>query len=179
MQTLILVDRENKPLGTVDRAQAHASPGLLHRAFSVYIFRNHGAEVLIQRRQPGKLWGDVWANSCCSHPRAGDDIDEVAHRRLREELGFSCPLIPVTSFVYQAEDPAGKGAEHEHVTVYRGDMNPSVVVAADPTEVAEWKWVPVTELTDDMELHPDSYAPWFHQGLDLLLNQKPVNRLTD
>ncbi len=169
MQTLILVDRENNEIGTVDRADAHRSPGLLHRAFSVYIFRNGGTELLIQKRHSGKLWGNVWANSCCSHPRAGEEIDGVAERRLKEELGFTCDLTPVTSFVYQAEDPAGKGAEHEHVTIYRGDVKNDVTVTTDPKEVAEWKWVKVDDLRADMKKNPDRYAPWFHEGLKLLL----------
>lgn len=169
MQTLILVDRQNNPLGTVDRAQAHTSPGILHRAFSVYIFRSAGSELLIQKRHPGKLWGNVWANSCCSHPRAGEEIDEVASRRLKEELGFSCDLTPVTSLVYRAEDPEGKGAEHEHVTVYRGDVEAGMTVQTNPNEVADWKWVKVTELTNDMKKNPERYAPWFHAGLELLV----------
>lgn len=171
MQTLILVDRQNNPLGTVDRAQAHTSPGMLHRAFSVYIFRSAGSELLIQKRHPGKLWGNVWANSCCSHPRAGEEINEVAPRRLKEELGFSCDLAPVTHFIYQAEDPEGKGAEHEHVTIYRGDVADNVAVTVDPSEVAEWKWMEATKLMADMKENPDSYAPWFHQGLTLLRNK--------
>ncbi len=125
----------------------------------------------MQRRHPGKLWGDIWANSCCSHPRAGEDINEVAPRRLKEELGFACELTPVAGFVYQAEDPQGKGAEHEHVTVYRGDIDDDVTVNADPNEVAEWKWVDVQQLQADMQKNPDEYAPWFHQGLGLLMKR--------
>lgn len=168
MQNLILVDRENRTLGTMPREQVHASPGALHRAFSIYIFRKNGTELLIQKRHPSKLWGGVWANSCCSHPRDGEDIHEVAPRRLQEELGFTCALTPVGEFVYQAEDPNGKGAEHEHVTVFRGDIDDDVAVSADPGEVAEWKWVKIAELLEDMKRSPHEYAPWFHLGLKRL-----------
>lgn len=164
---LILVDEQNRAIGTASRQDAHASPGKLHRAFSVYVFRKSGTELLIQKRHTGKLWGGIWANSCCSHPREGEEIAEVAPRRLKEELGFTCALSIVGSFVYRAEDPAGKGAEHEHVTVFRGDVD-DATVKADPAEVAAWKWVNLDELQKEMVKNPDSYAPWFHTGLPLV-----------
>ncbi len=165
MQNLILVDNDNRAIGVMPRQQAHTSPGKLHRAFSIYVFRKNGTELLIQKRHPSKLWGKVWANSCCSHPREGEEITDVAPRRLKEELGFSCALTPIGEFVYQAEDPRGKGAEHEHVTVFRGDSDDEVTVSANPEEVAEWKWVKMTDLQNDMKKNPDDYAPWFHVGL--------------
>ena len=168
---LILVDENDRPLGTATREDAHQSPGALHRAFSVYIFRKDGQEILIQKRHADKLFGGLWANSCCSHPREGDDIHVIAARRLREELGFTCVLAPVATFVYQAEDPGHRGAEHEHVTVFRGDVD-NVTVAVDPTEVAEWKWIPVKELQEDMTKQPDKYAPWFHIGLEKILSDE-------
>lgn len=170
-QSLILVDKHDQPLGVLSREQAHASPGILHRAFSVYIFRKIGSEILIQRRSASKLFAGMWANSCCSHPREGEAIDEVAPRRLQEELGFTCPLTPVGSFTYQAEDPDGKGAEHEHVTIFRGDVNDDVTVTPDPGEVAEWKWANVSDLQRNMKEHPDLYAPWFHIGLEKILGK--------
>ncbi len=165
MQNLILVDTDNRKLGVMPRQEAHASPGTLHRAFSIYIFRKNGTELLIQKRSGKKLFAGLWANSCCSHPREGEEITDVAPRRLQEELGFTCALTPVGEFVYQAEDPDGKGAEHEHVTVFRGDVKDDVTVKANPDEVAEWKWIPVKDLRDDMKNHPDNYAPWFHIGI--------------
>ena len=166
---LILVDKENHPVGTASREDAHAFPtGKLHRAFSVYIFRRNGTEILIQRRSPAKLFAGLWANSCCSHPRDGEEITDVAPRRLQEELGFTCALHPVGEFIYHAEDPQGKGAEHEHVTIFRGDVD-AVTVSPDPQEIAEWKWMNVKELREDMTKNPDAYAPWFHIGLKKLL----------
>ena len=165
---LILVDEQNRALGTATREEAHASPGKLHRAFSIYVFRSGGTEMLIQKRHPHKLWGGIWANSCCSHPREGEEIAEVAPRRLQEELGFTCALTPAGSFVYRAEDPAGKGAEYEHVTIFRGDAPVNVSVRANPTEIAEWKWIGIDQLLNDMEESPEQYAPWFHVGLKTL-----------
>jgi isopentenyl-diphosphate delta-isomerase len=86
---------------------------------------------------------------------------------LQEELGFSCELKPVANFVYRAED-AGRGVEHEHVTVLRGSVDDSVVPQPDPHEVAMWTWVSVDELRQDMRIHPAKYAPWFHCGMKKL-----------
>ncbi len=162
---LILVNESNTPRGTATWEEAHASPGLLHRAFSAYVFRKNGSEILIQRRSGKKpLWALIWANTCCSHPREGEEIAGVAPRRLQEEFGFTCPLTPVAEFVYHAEDPGGNGAEHEHVTVLRGDVE-DAAPAPNPDEVGEWKWIAVAELLEDMKINPDFYAPWFHIGL--------------
>ena len=168
---LILVDERNAPVGRASWEEAHGLPsGVLHRAFSVYVFRKIGTEILIQRRSASKLFAGLWANSCCSHPREGEDIIDVAPRRLKEELGFTCTLTPVGDFVYQAEDPSGKGAEHEHVTILRGDAPDDVIVTANPNEVAEWKWISVNDLQKDMKKQPDLYAPWFHSGLNRILS---------
>lgn len=171
MSQLILVDERNTPVGTTSWEEAHGLPaGKLHRAFSIYVFRNGGTELLIQKRSGGKLFAGLWANTCCSHPREGEeDVVAVAERRLREELGFTCPLHVHSTFVYQAADPARKGAEHEHVTIFRGDLNEDATVKANPEEVAEWKWLSVKELGDDMKKSPDLHAPWFHIGMRILI----------
>lgn len=170
---LILVDEANAQIGLASWEDAHTFPeGRLHRAFSVYIFRNNGAEILVQRRSQSKLFAGLWANACCSHPREGEEIVEVAPRRLKEELGFTCPLTILSAFVYQATDPEGKGAEHEHVTAFRGDTDGHVTVNADSNEVAEWKWVGIKELHEAMKKRPDRYAPWFHVGMKKLIDFK-------
>lgn len=174
---LILVDEANAPIGLASWEDAHAFPeGRLHRAFSVYIFRNNGAEILVQRRNKSKLFAGLWANSCCSHPRAGeDDMMKVAERRLNEELGFSCHLRSCGSFVYRAEDPAGRGAEYEHVTLFSGDIV-DANVKADPREVMEWKWMSMKNLQKDMAKSPKQFAPWFHIGLEQLLKMSAMNK---
>ena len=167
---LILVDEHDKPRGIAAWEAAHASPGTLHRAFSAYVFRKHGAELLMQRRSGKKpLFAGLWANTCCSHPREGEELLSIAPRRLQEEFGFTSPLTSVSTFVYQAEDPSGNGAEHEHVTILRGDVQDDVTVRPNPDEVGEWKWIAVTELQKDMANSPENYAPWFPIGLEKLL----------
>lgn len=169
-RSVTLVDANGQAVGSADLVDAHTGEGKLHRAFSVYVFRNGGKEILIQQRSAEKmLWPLVWANTCCSHPFEEEDAVAAGKRRLQEELGFTCPLRARQSFVYRAQDPQGRGVEHEHVTILACDIPTDAPVKADPKEVADWKWVPVDELRKDMAKNPATYAPWFHQGLELLL----------
>jgi isopentenyl-diphosphate delta-isomerase len=170
MANLILVDEKNTPVGEATWQEAHDSPGKLHRAFSAYVFRKGGNEILIQRRSAKKpLWALVWANTCCSHPRVGEEIIDIAPRRLGEELGFRVPLRERAHFVYRAEDPNGNGVEHEHVTILTGTAPDDIEIFSDPREVDEWKWMNVDELLADMELRPHLFAPWFHEGLNMIV----------
>lgn len=98
-EILILVNEEDNIIGTEEKLKAHID-GLLHRAFSVMIFNNKG-QLLIQKRAKNKYHSaGLWANSCCGHPRLGEDNTEAAQRRLQEELGFSCDLVKISELKY-------------------------------------------------------------------------------
>jgi isopentenyl-diphosphate delta-isomerase len=171
-RTVILVDERNNALGEADILDAHTGEGKLHRAFSVYVLRDHGREILMQRRSSQKmLWAGVWANTACSHPFPEETPAAAGERRLQEEMGFTVPLEERATFVYRALDPEGKGVEHEHVTILDGNGD-GVQVKADPAEVAEWTWISVTQLQKRMKAKPERYAPWFHEGLALLLSTR-------
>jgi len=175
MRTVILTDDSGADLGTADLLKAHTGRGMLHRAFSVYVFRNGGKDLLIQQRSIHKmLWPTFWANTCCSHPLQREAAVSAGSRRLREEMGFTVPLQEVTTYVYRAEDPSGKGVEHEHVTILRGDADETVIVHPDPREVMDWQWVEVQALLVDFTKNPRTYAPWFPLGLRALLSAPRV-----
>jgi isopentenyl-diphosphate delta-isomerase len=92
----------------------------------------------------------------------------AGQRRLREELGIACALHEAGALVYQAEDPGGRGAEHEYDVLLVGAVDPATPVHADRAEVAEWRWVNVEDLQKDLRRSPETYAPWFHLGLRAL-----------
>jgi isopentenyl-diphosphate delta-isomerase len=167
-KSVILTDEQGNDLGEAGALAAHTGKGQLHLAFSVYIFRKNGTELLIQRRSNKKmLWPMIWANTCCSHPQRNESAAEAGMRRLGEEMGFTCPLREDSSFVYRAEDPGGRGVEHEYVTILignGGDIEPK----SNPEEVAEWKWITVEELFREFERHPNDFAPWLQKGLKIL-----------
>jgi isopentenyl-diphosphate delta-isomerase len=162
MDRVILVDERDRPLGTAPKLDAHRD-GRLHRAFSVLVFNDAG-ELLLQQRAPGKYHsGGLWSNTCCSHPRPGEGVLEAGRRRLREEMGFECPLRHQTSFVYRADVGSGL-IEHEldHVLLGYWDGEP----LPDPAEVHSWAWVPLADLRLEVRRHPDRFTVWFRLLLE-------------
>jgi isopentenyl-diphosphate delta-isomerase len=156
-EELILVDENDIEVGHLHKDKCHDDGGLLHRAFSLFIFNEQG-EVLIQRRSAQKrLWPLYWANTCCSHPRHGEEMDEAVRRRLYQELGMRTDPVFLYKFIYHAhyED---QGAEHEFCWVYIGKS--SDPVRANPNEISEWKYVAPSQLGEELDNHPDNFSPW-------------------
>lgn len=163
---VILCDESGRQQGVCDLLVAHTGAGRLHLAFSVYLFSPDHRALLIQQRRAAKmLWPLVWANTCCSHPRPGESAIEAGRRRLREELGIDAELSLGPAFVYRAEDPAGRGIEHEYDVILLGTF--AGEPAPNPAEVAAWRWVEIEQLRAEMRERPIDFAPWFHKGLPL------------
>ncbi len=159
-EELILVDRQDREIGSVSKAEAHDGDGLLHRAFSLFLFNDDG-ELLLQRRAPGKrLWGGYWSNSCCSHPRLGESLEIATARRLRDELNLETELEHVYWFCYQAGFDS-YGAENELCHVYLGTV--SDVVQANDSEIAAIRYLSPAALDVEFEKTPERYTPWFKQ----------------
>lgn len=164
---VILCDATGRPTGTAGLVAAHSGEGLLHLAFSVYIFSPDRRSLLLQQRSGEKrLWPLAWANTCCSHPREGESAAAAGQRRLWEEMGLTCDLQPGPAFVYRAEDPAGRGVEHEYDMLLIGTTSAEPV--PDPAEVNAWKLITLDDLRRDMIERPSDYSPWLHQGLPLV-----------
>jgi isopentenyl-diphosphate delta-isomerase len=155
---LILVDGEDRQLGTATRAACHAPGGRRHRALSVYLFDGAG-RLVVQRRQASKqLWPLFWSNSCCSHPRPGEDVASAARRRVREELGVDVPLTHAFHYEYRA-DFGDVGTEHEVVHVFVGRVEAHELVP-NPDEVADLRLLTRAELEAELG-DPSSTTPWF------------------
>lgn len=169
MKHVVLCDTDGNETGACPTADAHANDGVLHKAFSIFVFRNSGNELLLQRRSDKKqLFPLLWTNTCCSHPQSGEDLVAAAQKRLQEELGFSCPLREIGSFVYQATDPNSNGAEHEYDTVLIGNVEKKITLMPDPNEVAEVRWITLKELLVELDEKPEQFTPWFPEALSLL-----------
>ncbi|RMH74166.1 MAG: isopentenyl-diphosphate Delta-isomerase [Gemmatimonadetes bacterium] len=164
---LILVDEQDRQIGTGEKHAVHIA-GQLHRAFSIFVFNSAGKLLIHQRAFHKYHSGGLWTNTCCSHPRTGETLNESIHRRLMEEMGFDCTLEEYFSFIYRAEFENGL-IEHEldHVFVghYEGDPNPN------PEEVAAWKWADPAMLQQDINAHPSRYTPWFKLALPGVLRR--------
>ncbi len=157
MEQVILVNQHDQELGLMEKMEAHKK-GLLHRAFSIFLFNSKG-ELMLQRRALSKYHsGGLWTNTCCSHPRQGETVLEAAHRRLDEEMGMACEMKQAFHFVYRAELDHGL-TEHEldHVVLGFTDHQPIL----NQEEVMDWKYMSLDQVAKDMQAYPEHYTEWF------------------
>jgi len=166
---LILVDGLDRQIGTATKEQAHFE-SLLHRAFSVVLARKQDGQtqLLLARRATGKYHSaGLWANSCCSHPRVGEQTIDAAYRRVGEELGCEAEgLREIGSFAYRAVFADGLAEyEYDHVLVGTcvGEPQP------DPSEVDAVRWVTPEELSDELVRHPERFCSWAFTVLPMAL----------
>lgn len=157
-ELLILVDENDTILGYESKAVCHQGEGILHRAFSIFIFDHFDRLILQQRSEQKFLWPLYWSNSCCSHPRKGESLDIAAQRRLEEELGIKTKLKYLYSFRYQAKYQ-DLGSENELCAVLIGRSN--IAPKINKNEIAEWKYIHPDELSVDIEKNSQRYTPWF------------------
>jgi len=146
IKKVILVDENDIPRGTMGKMKAHKNEEL-HRSFSIFVF-NYKGELLLQRRAMDKYHsGGLWTNTCCSHPKPGENLLESAHKRLYEEMGFSCILEYIFHFIYKAKLNNGL-TEHELDHVFVGYYNEKPKINIH--EVAEWKYLSINEIHQDL-----------------------------
>jgi len=158
-EELILVDENDEEIGTMSKAESHDGDGVLHRAFSLFLFDDRG-RLLLQRRAASKrLWPMYWSNSVCSHPRQGEAISEAVERRAADELGLdklSAEFVYKFRYRVRYED---LGSEHELCHVFLGRLSGGI----DPnrSEIEAVRFIEPGELTRDLERNAGEYTPWF------------------
>lgn len=156
-EQVVLISEQDEVLGLMDKMQAHEN-GLLHRAFSVFLFNETG-EVLLQRRAAEKYHSpNQWTNAVCSHPREGETYLQAAQRRLQEELGITAELTPKFSFIYKA-DVGGSLWEHELDHVFTGQYTGGFEL--NPEEVSEVRYISMEALDSEMQSNPENFTEWF------------------
>lgn len=156
---VILVDENDNPVGYMEKIEAHKN-AMLHRAISVFLI-NSEEEWILQKRSLDKYHSKgLWTNACCTHPAPGESELDSANRRLMEEMGISCRLVKLFSFVYKEKLDADL-TEHEfdHVFLGLSDRDPVINVS----EVDEWKKISFDELHLDIQENPDNYSFWFKE----------------
>jgi len=157
-EELVLVNEKDEVLGFLSKAACHDGTGILHRAFSIFVFDDEG-RLLLQQRSPDKrLWGGFWSNSCCSHPRRGEELAEALHRRLDEELGLDTDLRYLFTFSYHAHFGEA-GSEREVCSVWAGRTKE--IPQPNPSEITGWKWISAAELEREIAETPEKFTPWF------------------
>lgn len=166
---LLQVDHSDKPIGLVEKKNAHLK-GILHRAFSVFIFREVASspQLLLQQRALHKYHsGGLWTNTCCSHAEPDVPIEITAKNRLQTEMGFSCPLSFLESFYYKTDVGSGM-TEHEIDHVFAAFHNPCNI-RPNPEEANAFKWVNIKDLQETLLLKPHEFTAWFPQALHIAL----------
>ena len=164
-EQLILVDKDDRERGHLTKAACHDGAGVLHRAFSAFLFNAAGELLLQQRAASKRLWPGYWSNSCCSHPRRGESMNTATGRRLEDELNLAAELRFVYKFRYQASY-ADLGSEHELCHVFLGRIGNDVQPNAE--EISAIRFVSAESLDGELSASPDRFTPWFKLEWDAL-----------
>lgn len=156
-EQVIVVSENDEILGLMNKMEAHEN-GILHRAFSVFLFNDKG-EMLLQKRASGKYHSpNQWTNAVCSHPKIDETYLEGAYRRLKEELGITTDLTEKFSFMYKAD--VGQNLwEHELDHVFTGNYEGSFALNND--EVSEVRYISMQQLDEEMSANPENFTEWF------------------
>ncbi len=158
MEYVVLVDEKDREVGTEEKIKAHENGGRLHRAFSIFIFNSRGQMLLQQRASTKYHFCSLWSNTCCSHPRPGEKLEDAVHRRLKEEMGFDTELKEMESLIYKASFKNGLTEwefDHAFIGFFNGNPEPN------PDEVDDYRWISLDELKKGLAGNPDKYTPWF------------------
>ena len=157
-QQVILVNEKDEAIGSVEKIEAHRK-GLLHRAFSIFIFNSKG-EMLLQQRAFHKYHsGGLWSNACCSHPRPDEETKKASLRRLKEELGIETSLEKIFDFLYKTSFENGL-IEYEFDHVFAGEYEGGINI--NPEEVTGYCYKTLTEIKASLQTDPKKYTAWFH-----------------
>jgi isopentenyl-diphosphate delta-isomerase len=164
---VILVNENDEQIGTMPKLEVHEK-GILHRAFSVFLF-NKKNELLIQQRALTKYHSaGLWSNTCCSHPRENENTQAAALRRLQEEMGIKSPINFLHSFIYHEEMENGL-IEHEYDHIFIGRFNEMPII--NESEVSHWKYISIPDLLDEMNMNPENFTIWFRICLPTVLEK--------
>lgn len=162
---VVLVDENDQEIGTAEKLSAHEK-NLRHRAFSIFIFRqNNELELLLQQRALGKYHSPgLWTNTCCSHPRSGEEVIAAGSRRLKEEMGITAELKDLGWFHYIAHFPNGL-TENEIDHVLIGMISTNTKINPDPNEANAYRWITLPDLERELADKPEQFTPWLSKAL--------------
>jgi len=153
---IAIVNIKDCIIGYEEKIKVHQL-GILHRAYSIFIF-NHKGELLIQRRASNKYHSsDLWSNTCCSHLRSNESMEKAVHRRLKEEMNIECDLFLLDKFAYNTVFDE-QLVENEIDYIYFGFSNSEPTININ--EVSNYKWIDILLLKNEIISYPHKYTYW-------------------
>ncbi len=164
---VILVDKNDIPIGKEEKVKSHLPNGKLHRAFTALLFDKEGRLVITRRSSSKMLWPGDWDGTVASHPREGETYVSSAERRMPEEIGISCKFDYLFKFEYHVPYK-DIGSENEICGTLIGVIENSTQFTLIKDEISETKWVTADELIEGLQKKPEIYCPWMIIALYLL-----------
>ena len=158
-EQLVLVDEEDREVGTAGKLECHAGAGRLHRAFTALILDAESRLLLARRSAPKMLWPGVWDATFASHPRPGEGYVAAAQRRMPDELGVSCEMEYLFKFVYRA-GYLDVGTENEVCATLVGTLKGGAAPAPAAAEISKVSWAGPRELARRVRDDASAYCPW-------------------
>ena len=210
-EVCIVLDDNDMPIGSASKKVCHLmeniDKGLLHRAFSCFLFDSQNRLLLQQRASEKITFPDMWTNTCCSHPlgvpgetgstleTAVAGVKRAAQRKLDQELGIKAKQVPVEKFdfltrIHYKAPSDGKWGEHEidYILFIKTDVDLDI----NPNEVQATKWVSEKELKEMFKDDKLLFTPWFKlicktmmfewwehldSGLESYMNESEIRRM--
>ena len=164
---VILVDKNDNPVGREEKVRCHLPNGKLHRAFTVLLFDKKARLLLTKRSKSKMLWPDDWDGTVASHPRESESYVSSAERRLPEELGVSSKLDYLFKFEYHVPYK-DIGSENEICGTLIGILDSFLSVKLVKDEISETVWITPAKLIKNLKKTPRLYCPWMLIALYLL-----------
>ncbi|MCJ1316274.1 isopentenyl-diphosphate delta-isomerase idi1 [Xylographa vitiligo] len=210
-EVCIVLDKDDKPIGSASKKVCHLmtniNSGLLHRAFSVFLFDSKDRLLLQQRASEKITFPDMWTNTCCSHPlgvpgETGADLEtavmgvkRAAQRKLWHELGIKKEQVPLEDFrfltrIHYVAPSDGKWGEHEidYILFIKADVDLEV----NPNEAQDTRYVSADEMRTMFKDEKLKFTPWFklicetflfewwehlNGGLEMYMNDTEIKRM--
>ncbi len=165
MELVVLVDEQNKEIGTAPKDTVHTKDTPLHRGFSLFLFNSKNEILLTRRARTKKTFPGVWTNTVCGHPALGESVVDAGKRRLKDELGIDGDVSEVAPYRYRFADGNGI-VENEICPILIGhaDVDP----IPNPSEIEEWKWMDWKNFLKEIDSNPQKYSPWSIEEAQIL-----------
>ena len=162
---IIIVDENDNQIGLADKIEAHTTKPQLHRAITCFLKNEKGEYLITKRAKTKLLWPEIWETTCSTHPNENESYEACTERRLKEELDIDTKVKLKDKFVYRAPYK-NIGSENEVCALLVGGI--SGPVNPNKNEIADYKFVNLEELQEDIKNHPKLYAPWLETALKKL-----------